>query len=171
MSIKTMALGVVVAAAAYAAPAQAQVWNQRGDVVVRSDDRIVNRSARTVNGVRCVDVQLDRSGRRRTERLCDWNRDGVYGNEADRRYEERRRSGRRDDDSDYRYRNAGQRRAAEVHARNEARKREQAYEKRQRELLKERQKREQELLKERQKREREAQKRRQAGNGPVWQRG
>jgi len=166
MSIMTMALGVVVAAAAYAAPAQAQVWNQRGDVVVRSDDRIVNRSARTVNGVRCVDVQLDRSGRRRTERLCDWNRDGVYGNEADRRYEERRRN-----DSDYRYRNAGQRRAAEVHARNEARKREQAYEKRQRELLKERQKREQELLKERQKREREAQKRRQAGNGPVWQRG
>lgn len=167
MSIKTMALGVVVAAAAFAVPAEAQIW-KRGDVVVRSDERVISRNdSRTYEGARCVQVQIDRYGDRRNTTVCDWDRDGVYGDSDDRRiYEQRRRDGRRDPGYGYwEYRNAGQRRAAEVHARNEARKREQEYERRQRELTRERQKREQDALKERQKREREAQKNRQKGNG------
>lgn len=165
MSIKTMALGVAVAAAAFAAPAGAQIW-KRGDVVVRQDERVVTRTdSRVHDGARCVQVQLERYGSRRTETVCDWDRDGVYGDDGDRRvYEERRRAGRRDPGYgywDYEYKNAGQRRKAEVHQRNEARKRDQERERREREILRERQKREQDALKERQKREREAQKRRQ----------
>jgi hypothetical protein len=148
MSIKTLALGVVVGAAAFAAPVEAQIW-KRGDVVTRSDERVITRTdARTANGASCVSVQLERQRTRRTEQVCDWDRDGVYGDSDDRRMEAQRRSGRTDNGV---YRNAGQRRAAEVHARNEARKREHKlmkerekarrdYEKRQRELEREREK-------------------------------
>ena len=157
MSIKTLALGAI-AAAAFAVPAQAQVWKRAGDVIVRSDERVVTRSgSRTVSGVTCVDVQLDRYGSRRTERVCDYDRDGVYGDSDDRRiYDQRRRDDRYEYDRGV-YRNRGQARAAEVHRRNEARKREREYEKRERERLKEHQKREREELK-----------RRQRGNDGRW---
>lgn len=151
MSIKTLALGAI-AAAAFAVPAQAQIW-KRGDVVVRQDERVISRSdQRTIYGERCVDVRVDRLGSRRTERVCDYDRDGVYGDSDDRRiYDQRRRDSRYEYDRGV-YRNRGQARAAEVHARNEARKREREYEKRERERLKEHQKREREELKRRQKR-------------------
>ncbi|MBA3889761.1 MAG: hypothetical protein H0X64_04455 [Gemmatimonadaceae bacterium] len=156
MSIARIALGVV-AAAAFAVPVEAQIWSKvpqgrtspSGDVVLR-------RAEQVHDGVRCELIEVNRNGRRQVERLCDYNRNGVFGDRDDRRVEAERR-----DRGDGVYagnrggQNRGQARAAEVRARNEARKRDQAYEKRQRDILKERQKREQEMLKERQKRERE----------------
>lgn len=164
MSIKSLVFSAL-AVAAFAAPAQAQIWKRDGAVVVRQEDRVLSRSGtQTVYGVRCVDVRMDRYGTARTERVCDYDGDGVYGDADDRRiYDQRRRDSRYEYDRGV-YRNRGQARAAEVHARNEARKREKEYEKRERELLRERQKREQDALKERQKRERERQKKGK-GNG------
>lgn len=157
MNFTRIALGVV-AAAAFAVPVEAQIWSKvpqgrtspSGDVVLR-------RSEQVYDGARCELIEVNRNGRRAVERLCDYDRDGVFGDRDDRRIESERRdrgygvyAGNRGGQ------NRGQARAAEVHARNEARKRQKEHEKRQREILKERQKREQEILKERQKRERQS---------------
>jgi hypothetical protein len=166
MSITRIALGVV-AAAAFAVPMEAQIWSKvpqgrtspSGDVVLR-------RAEQVYDGARCELIEVNRNGRRAVERLCDYDRDGVFGDRDDRRIESERRdrgygvyAGNRSGQ------NRGQVRAAEVHARNEARKRQHEYDKRQREILRERQKREQEALKERQKRERE---RDQRGGRKGW---
>ena len=166
MSFTRIALGVV-AAAAFAVPMEAQIWSKvpqgrtspSGDIVLR-------RAEQVYDGARCELIEVNRNGRRVVERLCDYDRDGVFGDRDDRRIESDRRdrgygvyAGNRGGQ------NRGQARAAEVRARNEARKRQQEYDKRQREILRERQKREQEVLKERQKRERERQKN---GNRRGW---
>lgn len=164
MSFTRIALGVV-AAAAFAVPVEAQIWSKvpqgrtspNGDVVLR-------RSEQVYDGVRCELIEVDRNGRRAVERLCDYDRDGVFGDRDDRRIEsERRDRGQGVYAGNRGGQNRGQARAAEVRARNEARKREKEYDKRQREILRERHKREQEEIRDRQKRERETQKRKPRG--------
>lgn len=156
MSLTRIALGVV-AAAAFAVPMEAQIWSKvpqgrtspSGDIVLR-------RAEQVYDGARCELIEVNRNGRRSVERLCDYDRDGVFGDRDDRRIEsDRRNRGAGVYAGNRGGQNRGQARAAEVHARNEARKREKEYDKRQREILRERQKREQEILKERQKRERD----------------
>ena len=166
MSIKKFALGVV-AAAAFAVPAEAQIWRDVMTGRTTSDGgRVTRRAEGTYDGARCELIEVQRGTRRSVERLCDYDRDGVFGDRDDRRIETDRRNrgvgvyaGNRGGQT------RGQARAAEVRARNEARKHDKEYEKRQRELLKERQKREQEELKERQKREREKRERQKRGPG------
>ena len=160
MSIKKFALGVV-AAAAFAVPAEAQIWRDVLNGRTTSDGgRVTRRAEGTYDGARCEMIEVVRKSGRSVERLCDYDRDGVFGDREDRRIETDRRNrgvgvyaGNRGGQT------RGQARAAEVHARNEARKRDKEYDKREREILKERQKREQEVLKERQKRERDREKR------------
>lgn len=160
MNITKIALGVV-AAAAFAVPVDAQIWSRVPQGRTSADGNVVLRRAEQVyDGVRCELIEVDRNGRRSVERLCDYDRDGVFGDRDDRRIEaERRDRGEGVYAGNRGGQNRGQARAAEVHARNEARKRDKEHQKRQRELLKERQKREQEALKERHKRERERDKR------------
>lgn len=149
-TITKFAFGAV-AAAVFALPLEAQIW-KRGDVVTQSGDRVIRRSdGRIVNGVTCVDVQLDRYGSRRTEQVCDFDRDGVYGDTDDRRIEAQRREAARRNGGMYGvsrdriyngvvYRTPGEARAAEVRDRNEARRRQHEIEKRQRELERDREK-------------------------------
>lgn len=162
MTIRSLALGMVVAAAAFAVPAEAQIWrNVPNGRTTESGDRVLRRAEQTHDGARCELIEIDRRGRREVQRLCDYDRDGVFGDRDDRRIETDRRNrgygvyaGNRGGQT------RGQARAAEVHARNEARKREKEHEKRERKLLKERQKRERELQKQRQKeREKERERR------------
>lgn len=161
MSISKLALGMV-AAAAFAVPAEAQIWkNVPSGRTSSSGDVVLRRAEQVYDGARCELIEVQRSGRRQVERVCDYDGDGVFGDRDDQRMESQRRergegvyAGNRGGQ------NRGQARAAEVHDRNEARKRAKQQEKRSREILKERHKREQEMLKERQKREREQQKNR-----------
>lgn len=161
MSLTRIALGVM-AAAAFAVPVEAQIWSKVPQGRTSSSgDPVLRRAEQVYDGARCELIEVNRNGRRAVERLCDYDRDGRYGDREDRRIESDRRDRREGVYAGNRGgQNRGQARAAEVHARNEARKREREYDKRQREILRERQKREQEILKERQKRERDAQKRR-----------
>lgn len=159
MTFTKFALGLV-AAAAFAIPAEAQIWTRvPTGRTTESGDRVLRRAEQTYDGARCELLEVNRNGRAQVERLCDYDRDGVFGDRDDRRIENDRRDRRQGVYAGNRGgQTRGQARAAEVHARNEARKREKDREKREREVLKERQKREQEILKERQKRERERQK-------------
>ena len=153
MTFTKFALGMV-AAAALAVPAEAQIWTKVPSGRTTSTGEVVLRRAeQTYDGARCELIEVRRDRKTAVERMCDYDRDGVFGDRDDRRIEADRRNrgmgvyaGNRGGQT------RGQARAAEVHARNEARKREKEREKRQREVLRERQEREREILRERQKR-------------------
>lgn len=164
MSISKFAFGLV-AAAAFAVPAEAQIWSKATGRTTSSGDQVLRRAEQVYDGARCELLEVVRNGRREVERVCDYDGDRVYGDRDDRRIEADRRNRGMGVYGNKGGATRGQARAAEVHARNDARKREKQQDKREREMLKERQKREQELLKERQKRERERQKARNKRDG------
>lgn len=154
MSISKFAFGLV-AAAAFAVPGEAQVWSKVTGRTTSSGDQVLRRSEQTYDGARCELLEVERNGRRQVQRVCDYDGDRVFGDRDDRRIEADRRNRGMGVYGNRGGATRGQARAAEVHARNDARKRDKDHDKREREILRERQKREQELLKERQKRERE----------------
>jgi len=100
---KTKFAFVAVAVAAFAMPAEAQIWKTvPGGSSSSNGERVIRRTEQVIEGRRCEVLVVERgAGRQTTERRCDWDRDGVYGDADDLRIEAQRgQSARRGQDRD-----------------------------------------------------------------------